>query len=331
VDGASKDKTIEIIKKYQDKIDRIVSEPDSGIYYAFNKGISLATGDILYFLNSDDYLYNSTVIQKVASIFQNDRKVKIVYGNVEFRNEATGFFIFKGNKRITMDDFKRGEWPQHSGFFAKKEIFKEICFDVEYKIASDLDLIINFFKLHEENSLYIDETISVFRTGGKSNNIKTIIQTWEETNLILKKHFGVEKYHLENIDTINKPYLKRWMELMLLQKRNSADVLCDMNIKNVAIFGTLELALFLFEDLTCAGIKIITFLDNDTNRQGRLVKGLEIRSPLWLQDNYQLIDAIILTFERNYDEAVKQQIYSILGEEKIPVFSWRELICFNDN
>ena len=82
IDGGSKDNTMEIVNKYQDKITKIISEPDKGIYDAMNKGIQLATGDLVGILNSDDFYFDNSVLNTVATCFQKD--IDACYGNIEY-------------------------------------------------------------------------------------------------------------------------------------------------------------------------------------------------------------------------------------------------------
>jgi glycosyltransferase involved in cell wall biosynthesis len=121
IDGASTDKTLEIIEKYKDKIDYFVSEPDSGIFNAMNKGIKAATGDILYFLNSNDYIFDEKVIEAVAGFF-NKTNSDIVFGNMSFI-ENNGI---EKERRIYADVDKLffiNECVCHQGIFYKRAVF----------------------------------------------------------------------------------------------------------------------------------------------------------------------------------------------------------------
>jgi len=88
VDGASKDNTIEIIKSLPGRVTKIISEPDSGIYNAMNKGIRMATGDIIGTLNSDDHFYNGDILKKVTQTFHDHPEIECMYGNLVFVNSA---------------------------------------------------------------------------------------------------------------------------------------------------------------------------------------------------------------------------------------------------
>ncbi|RSD35367.1 MAG: glycosyl transferase family 2 [Methanohalophilus sp.] len=165
VDGGSNDGTISTIKKYEDRITKWISEPDEGIYDAMNKGISLCKGDIIYCLNSGDYLYNKNILRKVAEQFF-DSSVMGVYGNVEVRDEM-------GNNRIRGSEvtyntllYKR---VCHQALFVRKTLFDEFGkFSTSYKLSSDHEFVIKCIKKYRHSFVYLNETIAVYMSGGMS-------------------------------------------------------------------------------------------------------------------------------------------------------------------
>jgi len=139
IDGASTDGTLDIIGKYEDKIDYWISEPDKGIYYAMNKGIDLVTGDWINFMNSGDGFYSETVLQNIFEI--DNANVDIIYGDT-FYFYTFDSFVFKARP---LDSFIN-EFPfGHQSSFVKTRIMKEIKFDETYKCGGDQHFFYNCY------------------------------------------------------------------------------------------------------------------------------------------------------------------------------------------
>jgi len=149
VDGQSTDGTLSIIYKYKDHIAKIISEKDKGIYDAMNKGVQASTGDVVYFLNSDDRLYDHKVIEDIAEQFKKDKRLDIVYGKVQGENFPPNVkrsyyrsFLFKFK-------FKRDLLKTvicHQRVFSKKGLFQKIgSFNTRYKIFADYDWFLRNF------------------------------------------------------------------------------------------------------------------------------------------------------------------------------------------
>jgi len=178
IDGASTDGTVEIIKSYGNKIDKFISEKDNGIYDAMNKGIKLATGDIVGMLNSDDFYASSDMIKKMVKEFK-EKKVDSVYGDLVYVNaENTDKIVrYWKSKPFKEGLFKKGWHPAHPTFFIKKEIYDKYgVFNLDFKIAADYELMLRFLGKYKISSSYIPEIFVKMRTGGESNqSIKNII------------------------------------------------------------------------------------------------------------------------------------------------------------
>lgn len=176
VDGNSKDNTLDIIKRYADTDENIryISENDSGIYDAMNKGINLANGKWIYFVNSDDCI-KEDVMQKVIKVIRQD-KYDCIYGNIEEILEYEKNLYFreiKANKKLC--ELKKGMVVPHPGFFCKTDVIRELGgFDTRFKIAGDWDLVLRMY-VNGYKFYYIDEIISEFYLGGAcsaSHNIE---------------------------------------------------------------------------------------------------------------------------------------------------------------
>lgn len=325
IDGGSTDTTIDIIHKYRNNIDIFISEPDGGVFEAFNKGLELATGDFVYFLNSDDYLYNNEVIEHVAQMVKNDAEVQFVYGNVELLNEKNGFFDVVG-KEVSLKDIKKGKMPYHSSTFSKRDLLvKYGGFDLSYRFGSDTDLIVKIFKNHTAGCRYINEVISTFRLGGISSQLKNRNAAIQEINHILKKNFSTTLDTQESLLNTNLLYYRKWIETLLYDDHPISKRL-EGKVRNVAIFGTREVAMLVKQDLMKSSINTIAFLDNNQLRQGKLIQGVPVMAPSWLTSHANETDAVILAFEGDYEVEVREQIAKLTGHEKV-VISWKELIA----
>ncbi|HHY74165.1 MAG TPA: glycosyltransferase [Bacillus bacterium] len=324
VDGGSTDSTLPILEKYRDNIQKIISEPDQGVYDAFNKGIQASTGDIIYFLNSDDYLVDNKVIEDVMTLFEANQGFDMIYGNIVMKNEETGFETNFG-KKYELVDLMSGKMPPHPGSFLRSKTIKKYDgFNLEYKIASDFDLITRIFKNEVEKISYFDRMVACFRLGGLSSSIKNKDKTAKETRDIVKKYFGTE-LPTKSIMEQNMSYYKAWLESLLFSNMPISNVLVELGIRKVALFGTMEMALYVKEDFKRSGIQTLVFLDNNPTRQGVSMNGITIHSPNWLKENSTQVDAIILSFEGNYEKEIKDQIDQLVSCP-IPVYSWKELI-----
>jgi len=179
VDGDSRDGTVEIIKSYGDKIDKFITELDNGIYDAMNKGIKLATGDVIGILNSDDFYLNNNIIEKVVHEFQN-KKVDSVYGDLIYvDNKDTNKIVrYWKSKEYKKGLFKTGWHPAHPTFFVKKEIYENYgLFDLNFKIAADYEIMLRFLEKYKITVEYIPEVLVKMRIGGESNrSIKNILK-----------------------------------------------------------------------------------------------------------------------------------------------------------
>jgi glycosyltransferase involved in cell wall biosynthesis len=193
VDGGSKDKTLEIAAKYSNKISKIISEPDKGIYDAMTKGVALTTGDIVGILNSDDVFASNTIISEVAGVFINDPVVEAVYGNIiyfktEMPDKPVRTWITKPYYDKFFDD---GEVPPHPSLFVKKIIYDAIgAYFPDFKISSDYEFMFRAFKVNGYKPYHLNKFIVNMRVGGESTkSIKNILignkevrMAWEMNN-----------------------------------------------------------------------------------------------------------------------------------------------------
>ena len=207
IDGNSNDKTLEIIVKSKASKKIIIhSSKDKGIYYALNKGIDLSTGEIICFLNSDDFYFDKNTISKVVNCFKISN-ADVVYGNLNY--------ITKNNSKVLRkwisNDFnffllKKGWMPPHPSTFVKKKIInKKKWFNTNYKISADYDFLIKLFRNDLLKKKYLNEIIVNMRIGGISNNsFSNIIRKTKEDYQIIKQNRlgGFFTLFLKNIKKI---------------------------------------------------------------------------------------------------------------------------------
>lgn len=166
IDGASTDGSIEVIKNNDSYIDYWISEPDSGIYQAMNKGVDKAVGDYLLFLNSGDFLHEQTIIEKIIHYLGNH---DIVIGKAQCF--PSGFIGWQDIiLPFTLLDFYKGGPIPHPATFIKKEVFKLYRYDEKLKIVSDWKFFLQAIIFSNCSCILIDEVISWFEEGGVSSN-----------------------------------------------------------------------------------------------------------------------------------------------------------------
>jgi len=178
VDGGSTDGTVEIIKEYGNKIDKFISEPDDGIYDAMNKGIRLATGDIIGILNSDDVYFDNKVLEKVVEKFK-ETNVDSLYGDLYYVRESDLNTIVRYWKcsEFVRGSFSKGWHPPHPAFFVKRHIYEKYgYFDLSMKVSADFELMLRFLEKYKISTAYLPSVLVKMRTGGESNrSINNII------------------------------------------------------------------------------------------------------------------------------------------------------------
>lgn len=178
VDGASTDGTVEVVQSYGDKITKFISEPDKGLYDAMSKGLSLATGEIVGILNSDDVYFDNKVIKKIASKLEREN-VDSVYGDLFYvkEDDLNSVVRYWKSSDFQKGSFAKGWHPPHPTFFVKKEIYQQYgYFDLNMKVSADFELMIRFLEKYNISTSYLPEVIVRMRIGGESNrSIKNII------------------------------------------------------------------------------------------------------------------------------------------------------------
>ncbi|MFZ2284911.1 MAG: glycosyltransferase family 2 protein [Lutibacter sp.] len=170
VDGDSKDDTIAIIKKHEGLIAKWVSEPDKGLYDAMNKGVALATGEIIGILNSDDTFYNNTVLEEVAK-FHSNNNIEASVGNIVQHKEDGKIVRRYSAQNWKPEKLKIGFMPPHPSIFFKKELFNQFGgYNLGFKIGADYELITRFFLKNNISWKYSGITTTAMLVGGLSSS-----------------------------------------------------------------------------------------------------------------------------------------------------------------
>lgn len=195
VDGDSTDGTIEVINKHIDQIAKFKSERDKGIYDALNKGIQLATGNVVGFLHADDLYASDDVLSKIAQAFE-DPTVCAVYGDLEYvsRHDTSKVIRRWQSRTFKQGDLRWGWMPAHPTLYVRRDWYSKIGgFDISYRIAADYLSILKFFTQPEFKTEYIPDVLVIMRLGGASNkSIKAIIKkTKEDWRALRCCHFNV--------------------------------------------------------------------------------------------------------------------------------------------
>ncbi len=185
IDGKSSDATLKIIKVYQQKFPfiKLISKKDSGIYDALNKGVQLASGDIIGFVHSDDFLEFNDIIYHIVSMTKSEN-LDGVYGDLQYVDKSNTKKIIRSWKSCDFKPrlLKQGWMPPHPTLFLKKEVYqKHGLFDLSYRISADYDFLLRIFKDPELKFGYLPKVITKMRVGGASNkSLKNIIKKSKE-------------------------------------------------------------------------------------------------------------------------------------------------------
>jgi glycosyltransferase involved in cell wall biosynthesis len=189
IDGNSIDNTLKIIENYKDIITKVISEPDKGLYDAMNKGIKLATGDIVGILNSDDIFYSNKTLEEVA-FFHKKKSVQASVGNIIQLNEAGKIVRKYSAKNWKPDKLRIGFMPAHPAIFFNKELFEKFgYYYLDFTIGADYELITRFFLKHKISWKFSNITTTSMLIGGlSSSGIGSYMLISKEISKALKRN-----------------------------------------------------------------------------------------------------------------------------------------------
>ena len=220
IDGLSTDGTREIIEANRQRVAAFVSEQDSGIYDAMNKGIRLATGDVIGFLNADDVFYDDNVVEEIARAFERNSP-DLVYGDVIFVDPKNGgrFTRHYSSKRFHPGRLAYGWMPAHPTLYVKKALYDKYgLMKTDYEIAADFEFIARVFQSPSITAEYLDRVFVVMRTGGKSTRgLKSTIAINREIRRACRENNISTNYFM-----IYSKYLEKLLELRALSLSEQA-------------------------------------------------------------------------------------------------------------
>ena len=220
IDGGSTDGTVDIIKIYDDKIAYWCSEPDKGIYDAWNKGLAHATGDYINFIGSDDAMYGYSAMTNI--VVHLNENVDVLAGNIVLVYEQNGFEILMNNNQVKSKTYYRGGCILTQGTLIKRTLFNKYKFDTSYKVASDYKFFLQYYYDESVRIKFIDDVIQYFSDGGVSSTEFDFVK--QEDNKIYKE-LGLDELvdcHLSESESVfrgkMKEYCKRLGVFDLIQR-----------------------------------------------------------------------------------------------------------------
>jgi glycosyltransferase involved in cell wall biosynthesis len=170
IDGCSTDSTLSIVNSFP-HVSMVIQEKDKGIYDAMNKGLQLATGDVIGILNSDDVFASNDVISNVIALFEKE-KSDTVYGDLHYVDQKNMNRVMRKwtSGKFRRDSFRYGWMPPHPTFFVKKEVYKTVgLFNLSLKSAADYEMMLRVLYKHRFNTAYLHQVMVKMRAGGASN------------------------------------------------------------------------------------------------------------------------------------------------------------------
>ncbi len=210
IDGNSNDGTLKVLSKFKNRIDRIVSKPDKGIYFAMNKGIKIAKGEIIVFINSGD-LFSKNALKIIKNIFEKDKKINFVFGTVK-RHYTKSIILKHGfNKRRLRYNFDFAT-AHSTGFFLKKKIFDKYgVFNTKFVCSADYDLYYRLILKHNIIGGFSNkrQLVGIVKSGGFSSKLNFFEHILEETKIRLNNKQNFIIVFIIFLNAITKGILKK--------------------------------------------------------------------------------------------------------------------------
>ena len=172
IDGASTDNTLKIVERYADMLAHVLSEPDRGVYDAMNKGLALASGEVVGFLNADDVYMHPDVLAEVAATLA-DPTLDACYADLVYVDRVQTNRVVRHwtSRDYTPGLFEKGWMPAHPTFFVRKSVYEKLGgFNLRYRLQADFELALRFICVHGIRTRYVPDIWVRMRMGGMSNN-----------------------------------------------------------------------------------------------------------------------------------------------------------------
>lgn len=301
IDGDSTDGTQQMIEKYADNISYYISEKDDGLYYAMNKGIKRATGEIVGIINADDWYAGDAVESMVSFFMQND--VGLAYGKIlrVLENDTEEIYSNMPLESI---------WYQmplpHPSVFVRKDLYDKMGgFNVNYRVASDYELMLRFYT-EQVKFGYVDKVIAYYREGGFSSIRRN--ESYKEVYDISMSYVDLCPDKIHVLPKIKELFVWRYFIISVGETKEFLyQLLCeyfDEKITTINIFGTGIWGERCYDILKCCGIEILCFADNDTSKWDTDFQGIKVISPDKLKDT----DVPVLIAVKEHGEEIKRQL-----------------------
>lgn len=304
IDGASTDGTQQIIEKYANDISYYVSETDEGLYYAMNKGLEKATGEIIGIINSDDW-YDINAVKNMVEYF-NKSEAELVYGQTIVVAENG---IEKASEVGEIQTLWYKAPFRHPSVFVKKSVYNRFGgFDVNYVVAADYDLLLRFYSKNVKFE-YLDKVIAYFRLGGLSTTQRKL--SYEENYYISMKYVERCSYKDKVISKIKETFDWAYFnEEISKESRRLCELLYkyfNNSISNLIIFGTGIWGRKCCEILSHTDIAVTNFSDNNQMMWNNELLGIKIINPIELKR----LSANVLIAVKGQGEIIKKQLDNI--------------------
>lgn len=320
IDGKSTDGTLEIVKKYEERISVVVSEPDAGLYDAMNKGIAYATGDVIGIINSDDW-YEPDAVKTVLDIFKNSN-AEVVYGQMN---------LIDGDRKVRVfipEDIEKLRYKMvltHPTVFIRRDVYSRYGgFDIKYKVCADYELLL---RLYTKNVCfqYVERVLANFRTNGISSQMS--MNTVNDARAIATKYLYFvsdekKKYYEEQIEN---RYRQNFFQNKLFEDESSIwSILQKKNLLNndipVAVWGTGKWGKQMECLLKHRGLDICCFIDNNKSKWNTTECGIAVKKPDFLKFHR----GIVLIMVCDYSKEIAAQIEK-MNNLNVKYVSWEEL------
>lgn len=314
VDGRSSDETLTLVSTFS-HIAKVISEADNGVYDAFNKGLAVATGDLIYYLNSDDHLSDKQAISDILAEFEKEKKIDYLAARVVIKDPVTNaeWVLHEHDLRKGQHRFRH---PHHQGFFMKRALLQEYGgFPRAFDIAADSYIMLKAILF--KHGVFFDRAVAHFYLGGLSSDIENYDMINRETRVIYEL-LGLEQINQQDmvlaLANKNMTLLKRLFHCFLEKGQDIA----ELKDKRIGIFGTGVMASIIYMILERSGIAtefFITSLGSDRGFNGK---------PVWSLDDFPLdADIIFNSIEGEHSSEISLQLQHRYSDVKI--IKWHDI------
>lgn len=314
IDGGSDDGTLDVLSEYEVRLSALISERDNGVYDAMNKGLNMAKGDYICFLNCGDFLFDETTLSHVSKMIEMNNGYDIYYGRavVSFPNGNECWQVcgdvsnnILNRKEVYLSEASIGGDIIHQSIFASRRCFDGNAFNTTYRIRAELDW---YYGCIEKGYSFYNMNMPICRYtyGGISEDIDSINKGIDETRMIISGHgydYGIYDRSMEKRYVSAQMYkvlYSKWLEA-IHEGKSIAQYLKDNNISDIAIYGYGELGTHLMSELRGSQINVRYFLDRGDKYEYQ-------ETPCYKPDpkqEYPKVDAVINTviqFKKSIEE-----------------------------